>query len=165
MRSGLLLGTAPASVTALVTALLTGCSSDASGPARAPASSAVISAPTVTGLLDDVPLVLEVADSAEERATGLMGRPQLPPGRGMVFLYDAPVVAKFYMYRVPVPLAATFVLDGRVVHTVVMPPCPEQDPRACPRYGPESPFDTVVETAPATVEGVRIGDAFTLASD
>ena len=142
--------------------LLAGCSSDApAAPDAAPATSA----PTVTGVLGDVPLQLEVADSAEERATGLMGRPELPPGRGMVFLYDAPVVAKFYMFRVPVPLAATFVLDGRVVHTVVMPPCAEQDPQACPRYGPETPFDTVVETAPATVEGVRLGDAFTLAAD
>lgn len=162
MRSGTLV---TALVAALVTASLTGCSSDAAAPGTAPASSAVSSAPTITGLLGDVPLVLEVADSAEERATGLMGRPELPPGRGMVFLYDAPVVAKFYMYRVPVSLAATFVLDGRVVHTVVMPPCAEQDPQACPRYGPETPFDTVVETAPATVGGVRIGDAFTLTSD
>ncbi len=160
MRSGVLV-----TATALVTAVLSGCSSEASTPTTAPASSAAGSSPTVTGVLGDVPLVLEVADSAEERATGLMGRPELPPGRGMVFLYDAPVVAKFYMYRVPVPLAATFVLDGRVVHTVVMPPCAAQDPQACPRYGPESPFDTVVETAPATVEGVRIGDAFTLAVD
>ena len=156
MRSGLL-------GTAVVTALLAGCSSAATPPDAAPTSAAA--APTITGVLGDVRLQLEVADSVEERATGLMGRPELPPGRGMVFLYDAPVVAKFYMYRVPVPLAATFVLDGRVVHTVVMPPCGEQDPKACPRYGPDSPFDTVVETAPATAEGVRIGDPFTLAAD
>ena len=157
MRSGLL-------GTAVMTALLVGCSSAGTPPAAAPTSAAA-SAPTITGVLGDVRLQLEVADTAEERATGLMGRPELPPGRGMVFLYDAPVVAKFYMFRVPVPLAATFVLDGRVVHTVVMPPCAEQDPKACPRYGPDSPFDTVVETAPATAEGVRIGDPFTLAAD
>ena len=158
MRSGLLvLGTA--------TALLAGCSSDAP-PDAAPATSApTASAPTVTGVLGDVQLVLEVADSPEDRASGLMGRPELPPGRGMLFRYDAPVVARFYMYRVPVPLAAAFILDGRVVHTVVMPPCAEQDPKACPRYGPASPFDTVVETAPTTAETVRIGDSFSLSAD
>ena len=162
MRSGLMvLGLA---------VLLAGCSSGAAMPDAAMRDAAVpdaasTGAPTVTGALGDVRLELEVADSPEERATGLMGRPELPPGRGMVFLYDAPVRAKFYMYRVPVPLTATFVLDGRVVHTVVMPPCTEQDPQACPRYGPESPFDTVVETAPATAEGVRIGDPFTLSTD
>lgn len=142
--------------------LLAGCSSDEATPAAVPAAPSPSAAGTVEGRLGDVPLVLEVADSREERATGLMGRPELPPGRGMVFLYDEPVVAKFYMYRVPVPLTAVFVLDGRVVHTVVMPPCAEQDPQACPRYGPQSPFDTVVETAPATVASVRVGDAFAL---
>jgi uncharacterized membrane protein (UPF0127 family) len=158
MRSGLLvLGLAPA----LAAGVLTGCSAGTPAPDAAPGGAA----PTVTGVLGDVRLELEVADTPEERATGLMGRPELPPGRGMVFRYDAPVAAKFYMYRVAVPLAATFVLDGRVVHTVVMPPCVEQDPQACPRYGPDSPFDTVVETAPATTAGVRIGDPFTLASD
>ena len=149
---------------ALAAVLAGGCSSDAAAPTAGPTAAPPSASPsgTVAGRLGDVPLVLEVADSPQERATGLMGRPELPPGRGMVFLYDEPVTAKFYMYRVPVPLSAVFVLDGRVVHTVVMAPCAEQDPQACPRYGPDSPFDTVVETAPATVESVRVGDAFAL---
>ena len=117
---------------------------------------------SVRAELGGVPLVLEVADSPQERAAGLMGRQQVPPGTGMLFRFDQPVVSRFYMYRVPVPLTAVFVRDGRVVHTVVMPPCTEQDPQACPRYGPESAFDTVVETAPETLERVRPGDTLTI---
>ncbi len=112
--------------------------------------------------LGDVPLVLEVADTAEERATGLMGRQEVPPGTGMIFRYDEPVNARFYMYRVPVPLTAVFVLQGRVVHTVLMPPCTATDPQACPRYGPASAFDTVVETAPHTSARVKVGDTLTV---
>jgi uncharacterized membrane protein (UPF0127 family) len=67
------------------------------------------------------------------------------------------------MYRVPVPLHAAFVLDGRVVFTVVMPPCEEAEPQDCPTYGPETPFDTVVETSPETAADVRVGDTLVIA--
>ncbi len=127
-------------------------------PVTDPVPAAPAEAGTVRAQLGDVPLVLEVADTAEERAIGLMGRQEVPPGTGMIFRYDEPVNARFYMYRVPVPLTAVFVLQGRVVDTVLMPPCPAADPQACPRYGPASPFDTVVETAPETSAGVNVGD-------
>lgn len=146
-------------LTAAVVVVLSSCSD---GDAPEPAGAAPPGA--VRAQLGDVKLVLEVADTPQERSTGLMGRSEVPPGTGMVFRYDEPVVAQFYMYRVPVPLSAAFLLQGRVVHTVVMPPCVEQDPQACPRYGPGSPFDTVVETAPETGERIRVGDALTLPS-
>jgi uncharacterized membrane protein (UPF0127 family) len=101
----------------------------------------------------------EVADDDAERASGLMGRSAVPAGTGMVFRYPAPVEARFYMYRVPIPLTAVFARDGRVVGISLMPPCPFAEPQDCPTYGPEQPFDTVLETAPATVAGkVRVGD-------
>ncbi len=101
----------------------------------------------------------EIADTPDERAVGLMGRTSVPPGTGMVFLYDAPSTGRFYMFHVPVPLTAVFASEGRVVGVVEMAPCPLSDPAACPTYGPDEPFDTVLETAPATVAGkVAMGD-------
>jgi len=41
---------------------------------------------------------------------------------------------------------------------VVMPPCELDEPQDCPTYGPDEPFDTVVETAPETLPDVRVGD-------
>ena len=114
------------------------------------------------GELGGVALELEVADDPRERATGLMGRTSVPPGTGMVFLYDSPTNGRFYMYRVLIPLRATFIADGRVVSSVVMPPCPEQEPQDCPTYGADGPFDPVVETDPATLPDVAAGDAFDL---
>ena len=154
-------------VAALAVVLLrAGCSSDDEPPAAAPSSAAPSSAApsasvaleTVRATLDDVPLVLEVADTPAERAVGLMRREEVPPGTGMVFYFDAPVQAKFYMFDVPVPLKAVFVRDDQVVFSVVMPPCAEPVPGDCPTYGPDEAFDTVVETAPETLPDVQPGD-------
>ena len=119
----------------------------------------------VRATLDGVELLLEVADDPEERAVGLMRRSSVPPGTGMLFRYDEPVQSRFYMYDVPIPLRAVFVRDGRVVLSVLMPPC-EQGlaPQQCPTYGPDEPFDTVVETAPETLPDVQAGDRLVLES-
>ena len=141
---------------------LAGCSSSEEQPATAPSATASAPAERVEAVLDGVALELEVADTREERAIGLMGRESVPPGTGMVFLYDEPSTGRFYMFDVPVPLRAVFVRDGEVVSTVVMPPCEADDPSACPTYGAAGPYDTVVETAPETLPDVSPGDAFEL---
>jgi uncharacterized membrane protein (UPF0127 family) len=137
---------------ALPLALLTGCSSDQTAPAAPPPDE------RVRATLGGVELVLEVADDDQERAVGLMRRSSVPPGTGMLFRYDEPVLARFYMYDVPVPLRAVFVRDGTVLFSVLMPPCELDVPQDCPTYGPDEPFDTVVETAPETLPDVRPGD-------
>lgn len=113
--------------------------------------------------LGGVALTLEVADTPALRAVGLMRRTSVPPGTGMVFRYPAQVTERYYMFDVPIPLRAVFIRAGRVVSSVVMPPCGLTDPQACPTYGADGPFDTVVETAPDTLPSVAPGDAFTLA--
>ena len=112
----------------------------------------------VRATLGGVELVLEVADTVEERAFGLMERTSVPEGTGMVFLYDTPSEGRFYMFKVPIPLTAVFVRDGRVVSSVVMPPCEQSQPQDCPTYGADGPFDTVVETDPATLPDAQPGD-------
>ena len=120
----------------------------------------------VRGTLDGVRLVLEVADTQEERAVGLMRRESVPAGTGMVFRYDAPTTGRFYMFDVPIPLRAVFVRDGAVVFNVVMPPCEKGiAPQDCPTYGPDGEFDTVVETAPETLPDVQPGDRLVLESE
>jgi uncharacterized membrane protein (UPF0127 family) len=144
----------------LALALLTGCSSDE----EAPAAPAPPSDERVRARLGGVELVLEVADDDQERAVGLMRRTSVPPGTGMLFRYDEPVLARFYMYDVPVPLRAVFVRDGTVLFSVLMPPCELDVPQDCPTYGPDQPFDTVVETAPETLPDVRPGDRLVVES-
>ena len=114
----------------------------------------------VTATLGGVALTLEVADDEQEREVGLMDRTSVPPGTGMVFRFDAPTNGRFYMFHVPIPLKAVFISGDKVVSSVVMPPCAEQQPQDCPTYGADGPFDTVVETDPATLPDIAPGDAF-----
>ena len=142
---------------ALAGVLLAGCYD---APAERPIAAAEDE--RVEAVLDGVELRLEVADDASERAVGLMRRDAVPPGTGMLFLYDEPSQGRYLMHDVRVPLRAVFVREGRVVSTVLMPPCEQPDPAACPTYGAAGPYDTVVETAPETLPDVQPGDAFEL---
>lgn len=145
---------------AAVALLLTGC---AGGPAERPAEQpAGLPDGRAVGVLDGTKLLLEVADTEQERAIGLMGRTSVPVGTGMVFRYDGLSEGRFYMYRVPIPLRATFIREGKVVSTVVMPPCRLEVPGECPTYGAAGPFDTVVETDPAVAPDPQPGDPFEL---
>jgi hypothetical protein len=51
---------------------------------------------------------VEVADDPAERAQGLMNRPSLPRGAGMLFLYEAPQRATFWMRNTLIPLDMIF---------------------------------------------------------
>lgn len=127
-------------------------------PTAAPASTAPAST-VVVRVGRAAPVRAEVADTADERAVGLMRRTSVPLGTGMVFRYDAASTGRYYMFQVPVPLTAVFASGGRVVGVVDMPPCTEPTPQACQTYGPDAPFDTVLETAPETLRGrVTNGD-------
>jgi uncharacterized membrane protein (UPF0127 family) len=105
-----------------------------------------------------VSLDVQVADTPEERQTGLMGRESLSPYDGMAFVWEEPVVGTFWMKDTVIPLSIAFWDDdGRIVSILDMDPCTE-DP--CPTYGPDEPFVGAVEVDRGTFErhGVTTGD-------
>jgi uncharacterized membrane protein (UPF0127 family) len=105
---------------------------------------------------------LGVADSDEERANGLMGTTSLSPNGGMVFVFDEPTDASFWMKDTPMPLSIAFWgADGRVLSIVEMTPC-EQDP--CPTYGPGQPYTNALEMNAHWFarHGIEIGDTVEL---
>ncbi len=67
---------------------------------------------------------IEVADTDAERALGLMNRKKLAASAGMLFVYDTPRRASFWMKNTLIPLDMIFVdSDGRVtrVHAQAKP--------------------------------------------
>ncbi|MEL7313534.1 MAG: DUF192 domain-containing protein [Cyanobacteria bacterium J06559_3] len=104
---------------------------------------------------------LEVAETTEEQAIGLMFRESLADDRGMLFPVDPPRPASFWMWNVEIPLDMLFIANGEVVAIEVkVPPCLEEP--SCPTYGPEGvPVDAVIEVRGGLAEdlGVEVGDA------
>ena len=58
---------------------------------------------------------VEVARTVDEQAQGLMNRQTLAPDRGMIFPYDVPTPASFWMKNTLIPLDMIFIRsDGTV---------------------------------------------------
>nr|WP_246146601.1 DUF192 domain-containing protein [Maritimibacter alkaliphilus] len=61
---------------------------------------------------------VEIADDDAERAQGLMFRESLPSGQGMLFIYESPRPASFWMKNTLIPLDMIFVGADGVVRNV-----------------------------------------------
>jgi uncharacterized membrane protein (UPF0127 family) len=126
-----------------------------------PTTAAGAGAPTVAYRLEPVgggrPVTvrLEVAADPAARNRGLMGRPKVPQGTGMVFLYPRDVTEAFWMKDTLVPLSIAFVAaDGRVVSVAAMTPC-AADP--CPTYPPAGPYRYAVELPGGALAAAGVG--------
>lgn len=103
---------------------------------------------------------LEVAQTRQAQAIGLMFRESLPEDRGMLFPVEPPRPVTFWMKNVEIPLDMLFIAAGEVIAIEAnVPPCSEEP---CPTYGPEAiPVDAVLEVQGGLTEelGVQVGDA------
>lgn len=97
---------------------------------------------------DTVVLLVEIAESSQQQALGLMDRPTLDPGSGMVFAYDAVQDSAdgFWMFRTRVALDIAFADSaGRIVAIRAMNPCDSPSPQWCPAYTPGVRYQTALE--------------------
>lgn len=120
---------------ALLLAALAACG-DAPEPWTSPIPFDTARAWVDTGT-DSVPLLVEVAETDEQRRYGLSRRPSLDSVSGMVFLYDSvrPDTTGFWMWRTRIPLDIAY-LDGagRILAVRAMDPCDVPDPGLCRSY-------------------------------
>ncbi|MFQ5988626.1 MAG: DUF192 domain-containing protein [Candidatus Methylomirabilales bacterium] len=79
---------------------------------------------------DRVVVTVEVAHTEAEKVRGLSGRDGLEPGRGMLFVYEAPARPLMWMQGMRFPLDILWIRDGRVVGLVkeAKPPAPGEVP-------------------------------------
>ena len=79
--------------------------------------------PMRTLTIRDQKLTVEVASTAETRATGLMNRFSLRQDHGMLFVFEAPQPLAFYMRNTYIPLSIAFIdPQGRILNIEDMQP-------------------------------------------
>ena len=101
---------------ALLLLLLAGCGgspgadAEASGGNPAGAANAQgLRTVTIDSCGEEVEVRVEIADSPEEQATGLMNRTALTEDRGMLFVFPGEEVRSFWMKNTPLPLDLVFI--------------------------------------------------------
>jgi uncharacterized membrane protein (UPF0127 family) len=63
-----------------------------------------------------IPIHTELARIDAERAQGLMNRPSLPDGEGMLFIFEREQIVSFWMKNTLIPLSIAFIrTDGRII--------------------------------------------------
>ena len=108
---------------------------------------------------DKIKILAEIADSSEERQTGLMYRKYLGQKKGMIFVFPAESNYSFWMKNTLIPLDMIFV-DGdfEIVDIIEnVPPC-KNNP--CPNYTPNGDALYVIEVNADFSEkyGINLGD-------
>jgi uncharacterized membrane protein (UPF0127 family) len=97
-----------------------------------------------------------IADTPLRRSRGLMFIRELAPDRGMLFLYDFPQFAYFWMHNTYISLDLLFIApDGRIVNIAE-----HTTPLSTRFIGSEAPVAAVLEVIAGTAGklGIREGD-------
>ncbi|MDF1591577.1 MAG: DUF192 domain-containing protein [Desulfobacterales bacterium] len=100
----------------------------------------------------EVTIVIEIAETAEERRKGLMGRASLPMTNGMLFIFEQAELRYFWMYTTPVSLDMIFVdPEKRIVHIAE-----STLPMSTGTYGSQFPAQYAVEVPAGFVKFFKI---------
>jgi hypothetical protein len=102
-------------------------------------------------------LDVDVAETPEQRAFGLMKRDSMPADEGMLFVFFEETTSAFTMRNTLIPLSVAFFdFDGKILKILDMEPC-EAEP--CPAYDPELTYRGALEVNQGAFEewGVREG--------
>lgn len=74
-------------------------------------------------------IVVEIADTKESKAQGLMNRTELPEGHGMLFVFDSPEPLSFWMKNTLIPLSIGFFDEkGHLLNVEEMVPANPETP-------------------------------------
>ncbi len=85
--------------------------------------------------VDGICYRIMIADTPETRARGLKYVENLPDREGMLFVFDSPIRAYFWMHHTRIPLRIVWIdADRRVVGSQIMTPCIFDDSDKCLRY-------------------------------
>ena len=112
----------------------------------APTPTPLYTTPTV--VIGTVAFPVEVAVTAEQRQQGLSGRPALPSGTGMLFVFESPMPLQFWMRRMRFPLDFVWIGADCTIGEItrdVPPPPPGTDDSDLARISPQGDMQYVLE--------------------
>lgn len=98
---------------------------------------------------------VEVRDTPAGREQGLSGRTEVPPGTGMLFIYDDSGIRSYWMSGMLVPIDLAWIAEDRIVGVQTLQPCPPAGP--CPTSLSPGPVDAVLEVAAGALDGIDSG--------
>ena len=149
---------------ALLLLLLAGCGgspgADAESSGGNPAGAANaqgLRTVTIDSGGERVEVRVEIADSPEEQATGLMNRTALAEDRGMLFVFPGEEVRSFWMKNTLIPLSIAYMdSEGRIVDLQDMKPLDDEEPH----YVSAEPAKYALEVNKGFFDenGVEVGD-------
>jgi len=107
--------------------------------------------------------IVEIVDTPEQRAKGLMNRQSLAQDKGMLFVFDQEANHSFWMKNTLIPLDIIWInKDKQVVDIEKNVQLCKADP--CPRYSPDQKANYVLElnAGQSDQAQIKIGDKLTL---
>jgi uncharacterized protein len=111
---------------------------------------------------------VDIADTPQLRSKGLGGRASLAQDSGMLFIFDAPDIYRFWMKGMQFPIDFIFIRSGKVID--ILPnasiPAPVTADNQLAIYQPTSPIDMVLEVNAgfARSQGIAVGDTIQILS-
>ncbi len=108
-----------------------------------------------------VELLVEIADSPEERTRGLMFRENLLENAGMLFEFDGQTQTGFWMKNTAIPLSIAFIDSNDVIIDIQ-----DMTPLLLDLHTPSAPYAYAVEANQGWFarNGVKVGSATLIAA-
>jgi uncharacterized protein len=117
---------------------------------------------TARAIMGGETIDLEVAQTSEQQALGLMYRQELADDRGMLFPLSQPMMARFWMKHCFISLDMVFLRGNRIKYIAEnVPPCKKEP---CPTYGADTFVDKVIELRAGRAKELKLkkGDYISL---
>jgi len=98
---------------------------------------------------------IEIADTAQERETGLMNREYLTPTSGMLFVFDQAGIYNFWMKNTLIPLDMIWIDENNKIIFIKenAQPCKTEQ---CETFGPDEKAKYILEINGGLVGGMEL---------
>lgn len=109
---------------------------------------------------------IEIAETPQEKAKGLSGKPKLDDNQGMLFIFSPKSRPAFWMKDMLIPLDMIWISDSKIVHINenVPPPSLGQKDNELSLYSPPVSIDFILEVNAGFSQkySIKVGDSVDL---